>query len=99
MIRYKVQDYLYMTRLRRQAFQEIAKQLGPTHTITQLMGSRAWGRDNFEQGPNKTLAGAIREQSAADGAFEILNRWARDHDLKAQQIMNSIYPRGFGSAP
>jgi hypothetical protein len=97
LISYKKEDWNHMARRRMIAFENIAKALGPKHEITKMMGARAWGRHNFEQGPDGTLQTAVRDMSSLDGAFDILNTWARDNDHKAQRIMLNLYPRGFES--
>lgn len=91
---YKKEDYNHMAHLRKLALVEIAQQLGKEHTITRLMGSMAYGRNNAEQGPEGNLQSAIREMSFLDGCFHVLNTWARDNDPKAQLLMRS-YPHGF----
>jgi hypothetical protein len=92
---YKREDYKYMARLRIAAFQKIADRLGKIHPITIMMGGRSYGRHKFEQGPEKSLQKAIIEMASLDGAFDILNTWARNNDLAAQKIMLEEYPQGF----
>lgn len=92
---YNKHDYAAMAADRRRAFCVIAEKLGKKHPITKMMGEVAWGRNDFETGPELTLRKAVREMSALDGAFGILNRWARDNDSKAQRFMIKVYPRGF----
>ena len=86
-----------MAAKRRTAFRQIARKLGKEHAITEMMGNLAWGRGDFEGGMDSGLQDAIREMSALDGAFSILNLWARDHDTKAQRIMLDLYPMRFES--
>ena len=69
------------------AFKDIAKELG-----VKMMGSRAWGRHSHEEGASGNLRTAIFEVGSLDGAFDILNTWARDNDRDAQKIMLKIYP-------
>jgi hypothetical protein len=95
---YKKDDYNFMAHRRRMAFEQIAKALGKDHPITKMMGSRAWGRSSFEQGPQGNLQSAIREMAAYDGAFDIMNTWARDNDMAAQKKMSDIYPHRFETA-
>ena len=78
------------------AFRAIAKELGKDHEITKMMGSRAWGRHPFEGGPEQTTYSVAHEVGALDGAFDILNLWARDHDYKAQQVMTKHWPFSWG---
>jgi hypothetical protein len=96
---YKKEDYQHMARIRVVAFKEIAKRLGKEHPITRMMGSLAWGRHDWEQGPQPNLHGAIGELYALNGVFSVLNAWARDHDSGAQRLMLSLWPRGFESSP
>lgn len=98
-VNYTKEDYNYMAIKRRNAFCKIAEALGKNHPITKMMGTLAWGRHNFEQGPQGNLRTAIREMSALDGMFTILNIWARDNDTKAQQIMLGIYSMSFEEDP
>lgn len=80
-----------------QAFGEIARTLGKDHAITKMMGSRAWGRHPFAHGPDEGKDDAVHEVGALDGAFDILNLWARDHDREAQAVMTRLWP--FSWAP
>lgn len=98
MINYTKADYDFMAAKRLNALIQIAKALGKTHPIVKLMGPLAWGRHQFEQGPDGNLRTAVREMSALDGMFRVLNIWARDHDPQAQQILLKFYPQGFESA-
>jgi hypothetical protein len=91
---YVKKDWEYMASRRRRAFQHIAEQLGKTHPITKMMSERAWGRNKHERGPDYTLHDVILETGALDGAFDVMNGWARDNDPKAQQVMLAIYPMG-----
>ena len=92
MINFKKQDYDLMANHRKIAFKRIAEKLGNEHPITKMMGSMAWGRNKAEQGVEQSLRTAVREMSFLDGAFEILNTWARDNDRTAQRIMLDLYP-------
>ena len=92
-------DYNYMANNKRYAFVKIAEKLGKDHPITKMMGSRAWGRHPYEQGMKHTLRGAIMDMAALDGAFDILNLWARDNDQLAQRIMLGIYPLSWAGCP
>jgi hypothetical protein len=94
-LRFTKEDWEWMAVQRRVAFQKIADRLGEKHPITKAMGDRAWGRHNCDYGPDGGLQDAIRAASALDGAFDILNRWARDNDAKAQRVMLEIYPLSF----
>ena len=76
---------------REQAFKEIAKALGEKHPITQMIGTLAWGRHEWELGVKATLANAIARASALDGYFHALNLWARDHSTDAQRTMIKIW--------
>ena len=89
---YSKADYDFMSAKRRTAFKHIAEALGKKHPLVKLMGPLAWGRHPFEQGPDGNLRTAVREMSALDGMFHILNVWARDHDPQAQQVMLRLYP-------
>lgn len=97
---YSKDDYNWMADKRKWAFQDIAKNLGKEHPITKMMGSRAWGRHRFEQGAyENTLRSAITEMASLDGAFDIINHWARDNDTMAQRIMLKHYPSGYEKSP
>jgi hypothetical protein len=98
-VNYSKEDYWFMASRRLQAFQQIAEKLGKDHPITKMMGSRAWARHNFEAGPDGGLRGEVRAMSALDGAFDVLNTWARDNDQAAQRIMLELHPRGFENHP
>ena len=89
---FRREDYEARRSRQQRAFREIARQLGEAHAITKMMGTRAWGRHPFEGGPEQTAKGVIYEVGAFDGAFDILNLWARDHDSRAQQIMVKLWP-------
>ncbi len=89
---FKKQDYDKMAVNRKIALMDIANKLGLEHPITKMMGSLAWGRHNAEQGPETSLRTAVREMAYLDGAFNVLNLWARDNDRKAQRIMLDLYP-------
>ena len=95
---YSTDDFLYMMRLREAAFREIAGKLGKEHAITKMMGGRAWGRHPFETGPEPTLRKAIEGKASLDGAFDILNLWARDNDTAAQRVMLDLWPSGYRSS-
>lgn len=97
-LRFRKKDYELMAHRRKIAFQGIARRLGKDHEITKMMGGLAWGRSNFETPLESGLQDSIREMSALDGAFSILNLWARDHDTKAQRVMLDLYPNGFESS-
>ena len=86
---------MHMMRLRVHAFQQIADKLGKDHPITKMMGPRSYGRHPFETGPEVTLRNAIEGKASLDGAFDILNLWARDNDTEAQRVMLDIWPRGY----
>lgn len=83
----KKDDWNRLASQRRHALQQIASDLGKDHQITQMMGAMAWGKNNAEQGPEGTLQTAINEAAYLEGAFHILNLWARDNDFKAQNIL------------
>lgn len=89
-------DKAYWLRLgnkREHAFKEIAKDLGKKHPITQMMGTLAWGRHEWELGVKATLADVIARASALDGYFHALNLWARDHSPEAQRMMINVWYR------
>jgi calcineurin-like phosphoesterase family protein len=94
-LRYKKEDYEWMAMKRRVALQNIANELGGKHEIVKLMGNLTYGRSNFEHGPDYGLQDAVREMSALDGVFDVLNRWALMHDQKAQRVLLKHYPRSF----
>jgi hypothetical protein len=85
--RMKKDEWNTLARRRKAALQNIARDLGKDHAITKMMGSMAWGRNGAEQGPEGTLQTAINEAAYLDGAFNILNLWARDNDRPAQRLM------------
>jgi hypothetical protein len=87
----KKEDYNRMAREKLWKFQQIAKALGKDHPITKMMGSRAWGRHNFEQGVEGTLHSAITESASLSGAFDVINTWAHDNDYNAQQTILKIW--------
>lgn len=95
---YGTKDYTAMARTRLRAFEKIATALGKDHPITKMMGSRAWGRHDKEQGPESTLRKAIAEYASLDGAFSVLNTWARDNDRAAQRVMLDLYPSAMSTA-
>ena len=83
-------EWIRLATRRRNAIQEIAEALGKYHAITTMMGSMAWGRHDWEGNPG-TIQGAIRQASALEGAFWVLNIWARDNDSVAQSKMLDIW--------
>ena len=89
---YDKAHYRALASRKRLAFKDIAIELGESHPIVKMMGSRAWGRHNHEEGASGNLRTAIFEVGSLDGAFDILNTWARDNDRDAQKIMLKIYP-------
>lgn len=91
---YSKKDWTYMASRRRRAFQLIAEKLGKDHPVTKMMRERAWGRNRYEHGPEFTVDDIVHETGALDGAFDVLNGWARDNDAGAQQIMLALYPMG-----
>ena len=97
MTAYTKKDFLWMASRRLDAFQQIAKRLGKDHPITKMMGSRAWGRHKDETGSQPDLRAAVLEVGSLDGAFDVLNLWARDNDPKAQRVMGELYPTNFFS--
>lgn len=76
---------------RLRSFMQIAKALGDAHPITKMMDTLAWGRHDWESGPKPRLERVIEEAAALDGAFKILNYWARDNDKGAQRTMLEIW--------
>jgi len=94
MVAYSNDDYVFMVMRRLSAFKKIADSLGKDHLITQMMGSRAWGRHRDERGTDISLRAVVEEFGSLNGAFDVLNAWARDHDRKAQKIMTDLYPHG-----
>lgn len=56
-------------RKRTAAFQRIAKELGPYHVITKMMGSLAWGRHGHEHGPSAGIRQLCYEIGALDGHY------------------------------
>lgn len=95
---YNKNDFLSMGRAREIALAQIARKLGKNHAITKMMGVAAWGRSDFETGPEPKLRDAIEWKAGLDGMFCILNMWARDHDSAAQRVMLNLYPRGYKKA-
>ena len=95
---YKKEDYALMANRRSYAFQQIAALLGKDHAITKMMGPLAWGRNKAVPGMRRTLPRDVMEMGFLDGAFDILNLWARDNDPAAQRVMLDIYPSGYESA-
>ena len=91
MIDWKKDEYNAAARRLLWKFQQIAKALGKDHPITKMMGSRAWGRHNYEQGPEGNLRTAIREYASLLGAFDVMNKWVHDNDYDAQKIMRKIW--------
>ena len=89
---YNREDYELMCDQRRRAFKRIAEALGKEHQITQLMGSLAWGRNDFEPKPGRTAVNAHEEYGYLEGCFNILGIWARDHDVLAQNKMLRLWP-------
>ena len=95
---YKREDYAHMARLRCSGLAKIAQVLGKEHMVTKLMGSAAWGRSDFEHGPDTNLQTEIRWMAGQDGMVEILKSWCRcNGDDKTMRIINEHYPRGFTS--
>lgn len=94
---YSKDDYALMYLKRKSALQKIADKLGKDHQITKMMGTMAWGRNNSEPGVSAGLREYVEAKGFLDGAFNILNLWARDNDLNAQRIMLSVYPSGYES--
>ena len=78
---------------RERALQQIATHLGKGHTVTKMLGPLAWGRHNWETGPNRTLENSIVLAAALDGVFHTINMWARDNDTVAQRSIIDIYRR------
>lgn len=87
----KKAEWLALSSRRIRKFQEIARELGTEHPITHMMGSLAWGRHQWEQGPSETLQGSITQAAALDGAFSILNTWARDNAKVEQRLILDIW--------
>lgn len=78
-------------RKRVHAFQAIATELGKEHAITKMMGQLAWGRHDWEYGPDYGLQNVIVAAAALDGVFKVLNCWARDNDYAAQRVLVKHY--------
>jgi len=87
------QEYVLLGSRYETSFCEIAKALGPDHTITQMLGPLAWGRHDWELGPHPLLPQAIRRSGALEGYFAAINMWARDHDRGAQVKILQIWHR------
>lgn len=87
-------DYRSFNAQRVRAFTQIARDLGPDHAITRMMGSLAWGRSEAEQGPESSLRSVVEEFGYLNGYFAALNRWARDNDEAVQRVMLDRWPRG-----
>jgi hypothetical protein len=98
MIAYKKEDYVSMARARVTAFQRIARELGPEHAITKMMGTLSHGRHQCEHGTDFGLREAVEEKGFLDGFFNCLNLWARDNDGKAQRVMLNHYPSGYSTS-
>lgn len=96
---YTADDYRYMATLRVRALADIAKKLGKDHPVTQMLGSMAWGRSDWEEGPEGNLRTAVRHMSALDGVATVLRIWCRDHDREAQRIIIDSYPTRWQEAP
>lgn len=78
---------------RTQAFRKIAEVLGKNHPITKLMGPLAWGRHEFEGGPDdKGLRFEAMKLGYLIGRYDTLNTWARDNDQKGQRVMIDHWP-------
>jgi hypothetical protein len=90
---FTTKDYARMAHERKYALSQICETLGEAHPITKMLGSLAWGRSEFETGAEPTLRKNIREMSAYDGMFNVLNRWARDNDTYAQRTIIRLYPQ------
>ena len=80
---YRKEDYPHMACLRRRALVKIACNLKPGHPSLAMMGPKAYGRNEAEQGPEPTLQSAVREVAYLDGAFNVLNTWAHVKELTA----------------
>jgi hypothetical protein len=76
---------------RKCALQKVAERLGKEHPLTQMMGAMAWGRNEAEPGPNHTLRKAIYEAAFLEGSYSVLNTWARDNDVPAQNVLIKIW--------
>lgn len=97
---YKKADYTYMAALRVRALCQIANKLGKEHTVTKLMGCAAWGRSDFEHGPDSNLQTEIIHKAGLDGMVCILKTWCRlNGDNCAMRVINEFYPGGFTSKP
>ena len=81
-------DYLVLASRRKRALMAVAEFLGKDHKLSQMMGSMAWGRSEAEQtGSGTTLQTAVAEWAFLGGAYEVLNTWARDNDIKGQIVL------------
>jgi len=81
-------DYLVLAARRKRALMSVAEQLGKEHALTKMMDCMAWGRSAAEQtGSGTTLQTAVAEWAYLVGAYDVLNTWARDNDIKGQIVL------------
>ena len=94
------EQYDRLCRVRRTAFQNIAKKLGKDHPLTELMGSLAWGRHQHERGAHndKSLRAAAEEFGALEGYAHVLRRWALINDPEAARVLSDNLPIGYRGA-
>ncbi len=81
------------------AFKKIADALGKEHAITKMMGQLAWSRHDHEPGIQPTKDSYVFATGVLTGAFDTLNRWARENDYSAQRKMLDIWPRSWAAPP
>lgn len=97
-------EYSYMNVQRRNALQAIAKKLGAgkvgkKHPAVEMMGSLAWGRHNYEQGPQPTLRTEVVEFGFLEGVRFMLMSWANhSNDYQLRRLLEEHWPLGMRTA-
>jgi hypothetical protein len=95
---YTAEDFRYMASTRLGVLMDVAKTLGENHPITEMMGSIAWGRHDYEEGPDRSLRTAVESKAYLDGVCRMLREFAhRAGDTQATSLL-AAYPRGYAKA-
>lgn len=91
-----VDEMAALSNIRERAFKAIADALGKDHAITRAMGPLAWGRHEFQGGPDdKGVRYEALKLGYLIGRFDSLNIWARDNDALAQRVMLKLWPHSW----